>query len=422
MKKYTFWSLFLALLLLCSGCYAEVPQAENNDPHAVDHPEVVSGQLPAPWLAEHSFTQDNATACSTVGIYPSSNGKGYYFGSKARYYDIAQQTAMSICAKPGCEHNNESCPSSVGALSMIESDGMLYDFCEVGGSLELLKVDSRTGERKSLYHWDAESEDYYLNAAFYSSGHIYVTLLSYKEEGGALLQAIDLASEKLVTLAQCTDRSYGRFLGAYDRHALIDWTTLSEAPLTMEEYLAQKPNQTEDDYFNSYLDDFHNRHSRREVRLYDVEDGSFTDLTELLQLGRESIPNMYLASDFSSGCHGPHLIYLLDQTICLYDFTTNQARTLFEEPNLCMAQLADGRLIYLTRPQDGQLHLYAYHLETGEAAEIYNDGNQEVMAFSIDGETAETFVGIYCKDGNFRNGWIYKDDFYAGCYENVVFS
>ena len=414
------WLLLLILILgFCTGCYADIPQQEEDSTSQEDTQLTETGELPAPWLAEHSFTPDNHLTCGQLGVYPSTNGKGYYHGSPPRYYDIAQSTDMPICGKPGCEHRDESCPSYIpGVTETAEVDGNLYAFCEKDDALELLKVDTKTGDRKVLYRWDTTEKGYYLNSSFYSDGRLYITILSSVAGCDTLLQTVDTATDEVHTLATCNEQSYGSFLGAYGGHAMIDWMTLSEKPLTLEEYLQKHPDQTDDQYFYEYLFDFDQRYGQRELRLYDVQSGDYTDATALLQAGREEIPYTMLGTNGS--CHGSQMIYQLGNTVCLYDFATGEARELFDEPHITNAFLVDGRLVYLVHPQNGKLTIHARNLETGEDVLIPNGQDMDVMTFSIHSETAEAFVGLLNIDGSAKNAWIDKDDFYAGNYKNAV--
>ena len=432
-------SLLFMLLFLLSGCYS-VPEQASGGGRAEAGPEksadtgaVADTQSGASdvFQAKGAFHADNLLLAQRgISVFPTESG--FFFSGSARFYDLSQKTAFTLCNVPGCLHNSESCPAYFsGVLALMEHEGRLFVFCEAGSGLILVCADLKTGERRTLESWQpvALGDSVVLSGTpFYSTGRLYFKLGTFAgDHYSEQCFLCDLPEGVLRKFGGENEREGFDFLGAYGERAVVAWSIRDEDPQRFDEFLSQRPeldpkshpDADPDSAYSAYLDDFQRQHVKGELRLYDLKSGGYEPLLPILADGSENAPNVFFSSGGS--CYGRYLLYTLGdydgaETICRYDLEHGTVERLVDGSHFLNGFLYDDRLIYLEKDEKQELHVCVYDPETKENRELDNAGETQIMAFSIHAETADAFIGMY----QGRDMWITKADFYAGRFENAV--
>ena len=412
-------AVILLLSALLSGCRSEPEPADMY----VWEEEITAPTEPIPITEpKNIFHRDNVHgAYPSCSVYPAGNDEGFYFSRVGTdlcyYYSFSEKSTIRMCSRPGCKHKDESCLSYISDLTCIlEANGTLYAFCQDELSVRLLKIDPATGDRSTFYAWEGSvGEKYYiLNDCFYSCGRIFTTVNMVDGLSTILLQSIDLRNGALTTIAESSDLGSGEFLGAYGNYAFINWYGLTEELPKMEDYLKEHPNETELDYY-SYINRFQKEHTGKQIRKYDLITGEHEDVYSLLQMGGTNAPDFNLTGSYCA--FGKYLLYSLGKTtVCRYDMNSGEARELLTVENLWGAKLVDDRLLYWLLEEE-QIKVRLRDVDTGEELIRENEGDNKALAFTVLGESATSFHGVY----DDKLAWISKEDYYAEKYNRSVF-
>ena len=411
--------MLLIIILLLSGCRSDLGSV-NMDASQKEN-TVSTDPIPITSPKNACYKDNIYGVYPGISAYPASNGKGFYYSpldtNRYDFYSIAEKTAFQMCSRAGCRHKDEHCLGYISDLEcFLEANSNVYAFCQNDTSVWLLKIESLTGERTKLYTWEGlVGENYYmLDSCFYSGERIFITITMVDGLSTTFLQCFDLKNETLYPIAESGSSGSGNFLGAYGDYAFVDWYGLSEELPTIEKYLEEHPENNEFDYY-SYINQFQKEHTKAQVRKYNLSTGKYEDVYSALQQGSAEAPSFWLTGSYSA--FGKYLLYSLEgNKICRYDMETGEAQHLLTVENLFGATLADDRLLYWSRNSDA-LCIRLRDLDTGEELLIENEGNNKVHVFSIHGETATVFIGLY----NSKKAWISKEDYYAQRYDRVVY-
>ena len=413
--------LFVTIIavLLLNGCYAQIdtPGEYNTlqtseDTH--DFPNNSPLQEHAARFSHGSHSVDNQFGTlSDLTVFPSVDGKGFYYilGGTLYYYDIGQQVRFQACSSPGCAHRDESCPARIpGIVSFIDTGESWYAFCEDGQMLSLVHILPETGARSTICQWEnGDQLFYYLGQCLYSAGRIYaeVNVGGEKANCDALLTSIELSTGTVQNILECNDMVYGTIVGASENFCILSCAEFDSPVQDLADYLTEHPGQTEEDYYNSYIQDFSQTHLTSGLRRYDLETLSYT----LLDKDTDSSPVLF--SD-NNCCYETGLIYLLGNSIRLCNIETGFVETLVTAENIINGWLMDGRLFYLT--YDTEIVVHVQDMSAGETFVLDNAGETDVVAFSSHSETDNAFVGLYYG----QHAWIDKTDYYNGRYDHAV--
>lgn len=413
-------SVTAAVLFLLNGCYAPIDVPDEYDaPQASEDTTESSNSLSSQKTAAlsahgtHSINNRSGTL-SNLTVFPSVDGKGFYYipGGTLYYYDIGQQVQFQACSSPGCAHRDESCPARIsGIVSFIDTGESWYAFCEDGQTLSLIHILPETGARSTVCWWEnGDQLFYYLRQCFYSAGRIYaeVNVGGEKATCDALLTSIELSTGTVQNILECNDMVYGTIVGASENFCILSCAEFDSPVQDLADYLTEHPGQTEEDYYNSYIQDFSQTHLTSELRRYDLETLSYT----LLDKDADSSPVLF--SDNNS-CYEAELIYLLGDSIRLCNIETGFVETLVTAENIINGWLMDKRLFYLT--YDTEISVHVQDMSTGETFVLDNAGETDVVAFSSHSETDNAFVGLY----HGQRAWIDKADYYSGRYDRAIF-
>lgn len=414
----------LAVILACcllSGCYSTTApsQGQATEPEQLSSMGTdVTEPSKKRITANHVFSADNLRgALPGLSVFPAE--AGFYYSNSAKFYDIAQQTSIFLCSRPGCTHGDDSCPAALrGMEQILACDGVVYAFCFDNDlqELTLVEVVPQTGERTTVFTLTPEQPGiaYGLNYSLYAYGRIYFKVMHQtKTDISYTFYFYELSTRKTNVLVECSELEYFELLGAGEEYAYFSCSALKQAPMSFEEYLRSHIEASEDEYAG-YLDSFYYSNSTSSYRKIKLDTMESSDFADELRGDSTFSPNLNYSS--AGSCFGQYLLYKLGDQVLRYDMNTGERESLVEAEHICNGFLMDGRLIYLVNGEDS-LTIHAYDPQTGEDVTIDNAGNSGYMTFSIHNETKNAFIGLY--DG--RNAWIYKEDFYNGNYDKAVF-
>lgn len=427
-KISSFVALLCVLSLLLCACYSSVdsPAAASadmsNDSSTTEPQKDESGDTPQ-IVVNHTYSSDNLTAAAyrLGGVFPVAGG--YYKASNPiTYFDIAHEARIVMCNQAGCSHNTDDCPAYMPGLRyLLATEEAVYALCESSGSISLVKLDLHTYVKTTEWFIaNNENRFYSIGTGCYSSGHIY---FDYDEittsESRTYTNVYNTETGETSLLFAETELASFDVKGAYGNTVLTVWSEYDEAPMQIEEYLSQHPDMDQmecaEEYYNVYLTEFGKEHHTGGLRFYDAETMQYTDAYPALQGDSEETPNINLSSD--SCCFGEYLLYKLGDAVMRYSLKTGERELLVEEPSIINGHLLDGKLIYLTYVNN-ILQIHVYDLQNGTDTIIDNAGNTETMTFGIYTETEDAFIG-FDDYVNHDQGWILKEDFYNGRYENA---
>lgn len=420
-------ALLCILSLLLCACYSSVDSPivasadMSNDSSDAEPQNDKFGDTPQ-IVVNHTCSSDNLTAAAySIGsVFPVAGG--YYKASNPiTYFDIEHEARIVMCNLAGCSHNTDDCPAYMPGLRyLLATEEAVYAFCESSGSISLVKLNLHTYEKTTQWLMaNNENQFYGIRTGRYSSGRIY---FDYDEittsESRTYTNVYNTETGETSLLFAGTELASFDVKGAYGNTVLTAWSEYDEAPMQIEEYLSQHPDMDEmecvEEYYDVYLTEFSKEHHTGGLRFYDSETMQYTDAYPALRGDSEETPYIYLSSD--SCCFGEYLLYKLGDAVMRYSLKTGERELLVEEPGIINGHLLDGKLIYLTHVNILQVHVY--DLQNGTDTIVDNAGNTETMTFGIYMETEDAFIG-FDDYVNHDQGWILKEDFYNGRYENA---
>lgn len=350
----------------------------------------------------------------------AENGAGLYIpGIHAlSYYDFESQASMILCAQAGCSHLDSTCEAWLGEnVNYFASYQGKWYVLDGGGSIAgdliLYEIDPTTHNKRALCVWNGDaqgSED--VGSAFLSNGYAYVTLsfTTVTPEGQTSvrhLDRVDLASGNKEMLVKNTDTSAFGFVGAGRNQVVLSASTLLSVPQTEEEYAADRPNSSSEEYVQ-YRTQFLTENLVQEIRIYDWKLENYTVLGTFAE--------GYHFSGDPNIRYGMLFVYAVNDTLHVYDIDTGNDVLLLTAEGIINFWIMDGNVFYIVLTHQDECQIWYCPLEGGTSVRLDNEGNTSSMAFSLSRETAEQFIGLY--DGQWK--WISKEDFYAERYDRAV--
>lgn len=423
MKRMNLLLLFLVLSLLLSACYSEVGQpgaTASADESTAPSSDDSQGERPVIPVA-HSYSPDNQKAVSSTGsAFPVAGG--FYKGSSPiTYFDIEHEAKIVMCNLAGCSHNTDDCPAYIRNLKgLLATDDAIYGICDNTYDVWLVKLDLRTYEKTTEFSVEGKDDVYYfLNTAFYSTGHIFVRLnRTDGNSSGYCTYLYDTESGKTELFFQDNELQSLSVNGSYGNTVLLYYSEYDEAPMKYDEYRAQHPDMEEMesyDEYEAYLSDFDEEHRTGGRYFYDLETKTYTDAYPLLCGDSEELPRLYFSTN--SIFFGEYILYQLGDAVMRYSMVTGERELLVDAPNIFTGNLNDDKLEYLKvidgTISDGTIEVHIYDIASGEDYVIETHRSQEPY-FSLYTETADAFIGY--RDGE---AWILKEDYYNGRFENA---
>ena len=143
MRKFV--ALFAACLmaLSCTACQTETasssepPTSRTDGDATIPDPVDPAGQTEAAFLDSNAMTEGGLYYLTMRDKTATQNGPYYYL---VQYMDDATGETMTLCNKPNCEHNDESCPAyidveanlNIGTAFLFVYNGKLYMFNQDG--------------------------------------------------------------------------------------------------------------------------------------------------------------------------------------------------------------------------------------------------------------------------------------------------
>ena len=402
---------FAITISLCGcGLFTTSPESDEELAHSTVSSTPLDVESKNYLTAYKAKTNNIWGTASSIGRYPATGRNGFYLpGGTIKYYDIESGAKVTCCAIAGCTHVGAICPANqYGLLSFLECGEYWCVLSKVDGNhIQLFRIEPSTGERKDLYTWKADEDEWLtLNNCVYAYDCIYVTITSsQKNSSSVMIDCYDMATEQLINLTESSETSGYSFVGASKSYAMVLCSELTKEMLDYESYVQQYANATEDEYWN-YVSGFYQAFSVVELRAIDIHTGAIHVIAGNLQ-------QPYLFTDPNS-CYDNLMVYGTGDQLVLCDMDSLSTKVLLEDDGLINAFLFDNKVFFITR-DGGDSSFNCMDLTSGEVAELerYETGG---ISFSISIETDEAFVGIY--QGKYC--WIYKNDFYAGSFDLAV--
>ncbi len=152
----------------------------------------------------------------------------------------------------------------------------------------------------------------------------------------------------------------------------------------------------------------------RELRLYDLETGSFTVIASTKE-------DQYAVSTDAGFVYGKKVLYLCGDTLYVFDMDQAESFALITMEGIINYFLRDHKAIFIVEGDgadfaENTIRIYWADLDDGIPVQLGNEGNTEVAVFNPLYECDSFFLGYY-KSAYYM---IDKADYYADCYENVI--
>ncbi len=429
--KITMAMILLLSLLFLAGCKEQLPD------YTLEVPTTTEPTTEAPTTV---ITQPKEyREYSTYPVErPTDKAIGnalYYTDARAvSYYDTELRRTVYMCSQPNCAHSDEKCYAYLGGRmgsTYTVSGDMAYalvDNFDVDGTIRLIERNLVTGDTRTLMDLTPEEDMYRENLSFsLCDDELFLTYRQYKLvytfEGDYCIAtesdivqhsyAIDLITgeQELLLEAQIPAvQGYGFLRSAIvPQMCTRDYLLIREVefkdvlPLSEEEFYKQNPNGDylaySEEIFRDYSTDAHYAVNRKTGE-------------------REQICGNYFESkvDGLNSVRDKQMAFVDDNTVCIYNGYTGEVTSYFEQERIGILLYLDGRIIYNVFPEEGSgtelWDYFWYDLATGETHQFQK--GISTMVFSIHGETADYFHGIY--NGR-SNCFISKQDFYNENYD-----
>lgn len=255
-----------------------------------------------------------------------------------------------------------------------------------------------------------ESEFYYYQSGYAAHGYAYLWLSHNWMENGTYqserdLVRVDLSDGSAETLPLDGETT---FAGASGDSVLLLTQSFTFDPMSEEEFLAEHP---DGDYGSYLLEEMERAETEgtTELRAYTFDLSDYQVVSE---------GDVWISSTQMLTRYGDYSLYAVGDTLHIYDLATGESRAIQAPGELTNFLIVDGTAIYLVR--DPELKVYATALEGGESYLLEDRTGQSSVAFSISGECADAFYGIYGDGEPVVRGWLLKEDYYAGRYDRIV--
>ena len=349
----------------------------------------------------------------TVGLgiryYPDPTNDGLYYadGRALAYLDLTSGGMAVLCPQIGCRHNSGSCPAYLDdACGMAVYGGTVYTIQEDGRALKVVCFQPGQIARSEVCR-SIGSDNTYMQygSAKFSHGNILLTAVATDLEDEQMyhLYLIRVGNGTVTELTSWPDTESARVLGASVHAAVVEFDTYTGQPPQRSAY------SSDEDYIAAW-DTFRLENGVTELRLYDLNDGTYHVLADSKADGYAYSVDPHLAYDGK-------LLYQLGDELWLYDLSDGTASLQLKQTNVVNYFILDSRIFTITRNgEDG----YAFYCTDigGKTVPLSNDGYTDYLRFTPTWETASYFIGIYESNSGYYQ--ISKADFYAGNYKSAA--
>lgn len=312
--------LFCGLLLLALLLSACDPQSVG-DPTQPGNSSDPSSEVSAPMGEDVNYpllAENQPGVLAFLGACPSSTADGYYcvIGEKIKFFDVATEAMVTVCAQPGCSHSDETCQAWIGAVSCFrEYNGQIYANREDGGSIQFIRKDLTDGGITVLAEWKATDTVSYVpgNIMISKGGAIAYLHSQFSREEGENFRMDSVYTVWHIDLTTGEKRelfsggSGLTFVWALSKaHAVVLYCA-AEQGLSLEEFNAE--------YGSVNAVNF-------ELRLYDADFNHYTVLT-------------VMDEGIASGCaYGKEAVYVEGDEVFLVNVDTGESRRLLTLKNI----------------------------------------------------------------------------------------
>ena len=409
--------MLLSLLLLLTGCFADVPAAaptqadlpsaktpESSTPIDTADPTDVPEQEPVA-VTTYPAPDIYSYPAQVVHPMPAEDG-GYYsirYGSNLLRYIGADGTEIILCGHGGCTHSDETCPAYYDHLSRFTArNGKWYVVTEdTEEAVELFSVDPASGKRTSLIRWTADENAWITMDSFLCTDTAIICVLRtssiYEDEATSALECVYLEDGTKKTLRTVTDGQTIRVMGAVSAGLVVETGMLEEEPMDFATYQRSHPDVTEDEYSKYYFDAVE-QNTKLVLELVSL-DGTVLDTIVDTKDG-------YVPPVSAGICWNETVIYRKGNLLYCYDSTTQEAMPLETDGDVINYFVYDGH-VWQPYRQDNAVRCVVCDIHTGETAELFtiSGGMPGIYA-----ETDDNFL-VVAESGILS---IAKQDFYRG--------
>lgn len=349
--------------------------------------------------------------------------EGFFIGgSVITFHDFSAGRGFVVCPQPGCAHVDGLCPALVGPGGEYALyQDTFYAMTRQDLGIEWLYTFKSRNQTDNLWqtHWEFTFlDDVGSNVVTRLGGGYAVILVNefvgveHEERTYNHIVAINLTTgtlEEIVPRREMINWESYLLSGAAEGKAVLFWTGFDKEIILHYDFLLQAiedgftAEEATDDWF-SYLEE----HRLNRILAIDLGTGYITEVAS--SSGR----NLHMPSGMDFIYRGV-IYYYYYGSIMSHNLSTGVTSELLSIPNVVNIFAFDGRVFYIINV-NYDAHFYYYVLETGEIHQLYNQGNREVMVFSIHHENSTMFKG-FDEDGW---GFMLKEDFYAEYYYRII--
>lgn len=368
--KRTLILLVSLLALTLSACGKDISTTPSGQSEVASSPTTMGSAL-----------QENlpfVTVGQGIRYYPDPTNDGLYYadGRTLAYLDLVSGGMAVLCPQAGCRHNSGSCPAYLDdACGMAVYGGTVYTIQEDGRALKVICFQPGQIVRSEVCCSIGGDNTYMqYGAAKFSHGNILLTAVEIDLEDEQMyhLYLIRVGNGTVTELTSWPDTERARVLGASAHTAVVEFDTYTGQPPQRSAY------SSDEDYIAAW-DTFRLKSGVTELRLYDLNDGTYHVLADSKADGTASLQ--------------------LKQT------------------NVVNYFILDSHIFTITRNgEDG----YAFYCTDigGKTVPLSNDGYTDYLRFTPTWETASYFIGIYESNSGYYQ--ISKENFYAGNYKSAA--
>ncbi len=423
MKKVRFQKRLGMLLLSCilvlslTGCLQTAETSSGSPPNLTLQPAPTGPEsTDIPYHGAGTKPPEENRSFTSLGWVSSEDGRGFYIPGeqKLHYYDLETRRLTSLCAQSGCMHVDETCGAWLGewVRGFAVYDGYWYALSSENGGAVLRQIDPQTRDKRVLcaFYSEQDYEYYEFTGGYVSHGYAYLWLNHSWSEGTEQPREYNLvrvnlsdgSAEPLTLTGNIT------FAGSDGDSVLLLAQFFTFDPMSEEEFLAKNP---DGNYENYLLEEMERAEAEgtTELREYTFDMSDYRMVAE---------GDVWISPTQALTRYGDYSLYAVGDTLHIYDLTTGESREIQAPGELINFLIVDGTAIYLVR--DPELKVYATALAGGESYLLEDRAGHSVVAFGISGECADAFYGIYTDTEPSTHGWILKEDYYAGNYDQIV--
>jgi len=354
--------------------------------------------------------------------------EGYFVGGNViTFSDFSTERSFVVCAQPGCTHGDSLCSAFLGGINNEYAlyRGVFYTLItEHGGESEWhYTFKSREPEDAAWQTLWAHS------LATGTAGNVVVRLgggyaaimvretiwdEQHADRGYTHLVAVNLDAgtvENIMPRREDINSESHLLYGTAEGKAVIAWTGFDREIIPHDDFVRQSieddgvsAEDATDSWFRLLEESRINR-----ILIADLATGAITEIAS----GPRSVLPLPTHPNF---VYKGMVYYYYDGAIISYSLRDAQAKELLRIPDVVNVFAFDGRVFYIT--STNYEHSFFYHiLESGEAHQLNNGNNKEVMIMSINYENNTMFMGLH------NGGWnvlISKEDFYNEDYDRAI--